>query len=166
MKLKIGIINATAAAIGRIQEQVGKLLVITDFNKDTQLFSAILELESPSEDGVSGQVEALTILGEGLSEEAQKKELNPLELILYKPINDLEISIRTKLALRNKNGIRVVGDLVMRTEAEYLKLQDVGRKSLMDVKDALADLGLCFGMKLENYPDPEIMKKLDGDSQQ
>jgi DNA-directed RNA polymerase subunit alpha len=49
---------------------------------------------------------------------------------------------------------------VQKTEAEMLKTQNFGRKSLNEIKDILADMGLTLGMKLDNFPDPEYLKVL------
>ena len=62
-------------------------------------------------------------------------------------------------SLKNAD-ISLIGDLVQKTEAEMLKTQNFGRKSLNEIKDILADMGLTLGMKLDNFPDPEYIKVL------
>jgi len=78
---------------------------------------------------------------------------------LYRSVEELELSVRSANCLKNAN-IRLIGDLVQKTEAEMLKTQNFGRKSLNEIKDILADMGLSLGMTLENFPDPEYLKIL------
>jgi DNA-directed RNA polymerase subunit alpha len=78
---------------------------------------------------------------------------------LYRSVEELELSVRSANCLKNAN-IRLIGDLVQKSEAEMLKTQNFGRKSLNEIKDILADMGLTLGMKLENFPDPEYLKMI------
>jgi DNA-directed RNA polymerase subunit alpha len=80
---------------------------------------------------------------------------------LYRSVEELELSVRSANCLKNA-GIKLIGELVMKTEAEMLKTQNFGRKSLNEIKDVLADMGLTLGMKLDNFPDPEVMRRLRG----
>ena len=80
---------------------------------------------------------------------------------LYRSVDELELSVRSANCLKNA-GIKLIGELVIRTEAEMLKTQNFGRKSLNEIKDVLADMGLTLGMKLDNFPDPEVMRRLRG----
>jgi DNA-directed RNA polymerase subunit alpha len=65
--------------------------------------------------------------------------------MLSKPIEELDLSVRSANCLKNAN-IRTLGDLVQRTEREKLSTKNFGRKSLDEIKDVLASLGLSFGM--------------------
>jgi DNA-directed RNA polymerase subunit alpha len=65
--------------------------------------------------------------------------------MLTKPIEELDLSVRSANCLKNAN-IRTLGDLVQRTEREMLSTKNFGRKSLDEIKDVLASLGLSFGM--------------------
>lgn len=78
---------------------------------------------------------------------------------LYRSVEELELSVRSANCLKNAQ-INLIGELVQKTEAEMLKTQNFGRKSLNEIKDILAEMGLSLGMKLENFPDPEYMKLL------
>jgi len=78
---------------------------------------------------------------------------------LYRPVEELELSVRSANCLKNAN-IRLIGELVQRSEAEMLKTQNFGRKSLNEIKDILAEMGLGLGMQLENFPDPEYLKMI------
>ena len=81
---------------------------------------------------------------------------------LYRTVDELELSVRSANCLKNA-GIKLIGELVSRSEAEMLKTQNFGRKSLNEIKDILADMGLTLGMKLESFPDPEILRRLRGE---
>lgn len=89
-----------------------------------------------------------------LPEEAKKINEN-----LYRSVDELELSVRSANCLKNAD-IRLIGDLVQRSEAEMLKTQNFGRKSLNEIKDILAEMGLTLGMKLESFPDPEYLKMI------
>jgi DNA-directed RNA polymerase subunit alpha len=84
---------------------------------------------------------------------------------LYRSVEELELSVRSANCLKNA-GIKLIGELVSRSEAEMLKTQNFGRKSLNEIKDVLAEMGLTLGMQLENFPDPEIMRRLRGEKQE
>ena len=81
-----------------------------------------------------------------VSEEQAKLNEN-----LWKSVDELELSVRSANCLQNAN-IRYIGELVQRTESEMLKTKNFGRKSLKEIKEILAEMGLSLGMKLENWP--------------
>lgn len=85
--------------------------------------------------------------------------IEPPNANLYRPVEELELSVRSANCLKNAN-IRLIGELVQKTEAEMLKTQNFGRKSLNEIKDILAEMGLGLGMHLENFPDPEYLKMM------
>jgi DNA-directed RNA polymerase subunit alpha len=87
------------------------------------------------------------------------ESIEPPNANLYRPVEELELSVRSANCLKNAN-IRLIGELVQKSEAEMLKTQNFGRKSLNEIKDILADMGLGLGMTLENFPDPEYLKML------
>jgi len=70
---------------------------------------------------------------------------------LYKRVDELELSVRSANCLQNA-GIEYIHQLVEKTEAEMLKTKNFGRKSLNEIKEILAELGLSLGMKLHNFP--------------
>ncbi|MEA2569138.1 MAG: DNA-directed polymerase subunit alpha [Acidobacteriota bacterium] len=80
------------------------------------------------------------------AEESSAPEVDPrVSEMLAKPIEELDLSVRSANCLKNAN-IRTLGDLVQRTEREMLSTKNFGRKSLDEIKDVLASLGLSFGM--------------------
>jgi len=93
------------------------------------------------------------------------EEREKLNENLYRSVEELELSVRSANCLKNA-GIKLIGELVSRTEAEMLKTQNFGRKSLNEIKDILADMGLTLGMKLDGFPDPEIMRRLRGEQKE
>lgn len=66
-------------------------------------------------------------------------------------VNVLELSVRSQNCFEMAN-IKYIGDLVQRTESELLNVQNLGRKSLNEIKDALGERGLHLGMKLDKWP--------------
>lgn len=82
--------------------------------------------------------------------EAEAEE-EPLNENLFRSVEELELSVRSANCLQNAN-IHLIGELVQKTEAEMLKTKNFGRKSLKEIKEILADMGLSLGMKIENWP--------------
>ncbi len=76
---------------------------------------------------------------------------------LYKSVDELELSVRAANCLENA-GIRYIGELVMRSESEMLKTKNFGRKTLNEIKDILAEMGLHLGMKIEGF-DPARLRE-------
>jgi DNA-directed RNA polymerase subunit alpha len=83
------------------------------------------------------------------------REETKLNENLFRSVDELELSVRSANCLQQAN-IKTIGDLVQRTEAEMLKTKNFGRKSLKEIKEILAEMGLSLGMKLENWP-PKTM---------
>lgn len=84
--------------------------------------------------------------------EAKGVEIDP---ILLRPVDDLELTVRSANCLKAEN-INYIGDLIQRTEVELLKTPNLGKKSLTEIKDVLAQYGLSLGMRLENWPPPGL----------
>jgi DNA-directed RNA polymerase subunit alpha len=83
----------------------------------------------------------------------------PFSPWLLKKVYELdELSVRATNCLKNDN-IVYVGDLVQKTEAEMLKTPNFGRKSLNEIKEKLAKIGLRFGMEVPDWP-PENIEEL------
>ncbi len=72
---------------------------------------------------------------------------------LYRSVDELELSVRSANCLQNAN-IRLIGELVQKTEQEMLKTKNFGRKSLKEIKEILGEMGLSLGMRLDNF-DPD-----------
>jgi DNA-directed RNA polymerase subunit alpha len=82
-----------------------------------------------------------------------QSEQDKLNDILWRSVDELELSVRSANCLQNAN-IHYIGDLVQRTEAEMLKTKNFGRKSLKEIKEILAQMGLSLGMKIEGWQGP------------
>jgi DNA-directed RNA polymerase subunit alpha len=80
-----------------------------------------------------------------------QEESEKLNENLFRSVDELELSVRSANCLKHAN-IRLIGDLVQKTEAEILATKNFGRKSLNEIKDILSEMGLGLGMKLENWP--------------
>ncbi len=83
---------------------------------------------------------------------SQQVEIDP---ILLRPVDDLELTVRSANCLKAEN-IYYIGDLIQRTEVELLKTPNLGKKSLTEIKDVLANHALSLGMRLENWPPPNL----------
>jgi len=84
--------------------------------------------------------------------------------ILYRPVDELELSVRSANCLQNAD-IKYIGELVQRSESEMLKTKNFGRKSLNEIKEILAGLGLEFGMRLDNFPARKELDRMREDAQ-
>jgi DNA-directed RNA polymerase subunit alpha len=87
----------------------------------------------------------------------------PFNRNLLRKVDELELSVRSANCLKNDN-IVYIGDLVQKTEAEMLRTPNFGRKSLNEIKEVLAQMGLHLGMEIPNWPPEnieELAKRLD-----
>ena len=82
---------------------------------------------------------------------ADRGDDEPLNENLFRSVEELELSVRSANCLQNAS-IHLIGELVQKTEAEMLKTKNFGRKSLKEIKEILADMGLALGMKIDNWP--------------
>jgi DNA-directed RNA polymerase subunit alpha len=82
----------------------------------------------------------------------------PFDPILLKPVDELELTVRSANCLKAEN-IYYIGDLIQRTETELLKTPNLGRKSLNEIKEVLASRGLTLGVRLENWPPQGLDKR-------
>ncbi len=89
--------------------------------------------------------------------EAQSEENQELKRMLNMSVNEIELSVRAANCLNNAN-ISTVGELAQKSEAEMLKYRNFGKKSLNEIKEKLADLGLGLGMKF----DPSLLEPVGG----
>ncbi|HET8947289.1 MAG TPA: DNA-directed RNA polymerase subunit alpha [Candidatus Polarisedimenticolia bacterium] len=73
---------------------------------------------------------------------------------LQRSIDELELSVRSYNCLKNAD-IKTIADLVQKSEAEMLKTKNFGRKSLNEIKELLAEMGLTLGMKIDTLAGPQ-----------
>jgi DNA-directed RNA polymerase subunit alpha len=88
----------------------------------------------------------------------EEKPEKPAEMInenLSKSVEELELSVRSYNCLKNAN-IKTIGELVQKSESEMLKTKNFGRKSLNEIKEILASMGLSLGMTLDERGQPVV----------
>ena len=78
------------------------------------------------------------------------EEAPPVNPNLFRSVDDLELSVRSGNCLQNAN-IRLIGELVQKSEQEMLKTKNFGRKSLKEIKEILSNMDLHLGMKIDNW---------------
>jgi len=89
-----------------------------------------------------------------MDEEEVDREKERLRENLLRSIEELELSVRSYNCLKNAD-IKTIADLVQKTEAEMLKTKNFGRKSLNEIKELLAEMGLSLGMKIDHILKPK-----------
>lgn len=160
-------IDATYSPVHKVAYSVEAARV----EQRTNLDKLIIDLETNGTiDPEEAIRKAATILQEQLSvfvdlqadEQTQEEETgSDIDPILLRPVDDLELTVRSANCLKAEN-IYYIGDLIQRTEVELLKTPNLGKKSLTEIKDVLAQQGLSLGMRLENWPPPELQRQRDG----
>ena len=88
---------------------------------------------------------------EGTPAPVEKPQTPKVDPMLLRPVDDLELTPRSSNCLKAQS-IHYVGDLIQNTENDLLRTPNLGRKSLNEIKQVLAEHGLSLGMKLENWP--------------
>ncbi len=88
---------------------------------------------------------------EGTPAPVEKPAAPKIDPILLRPVDDLELTPRSSNCLKAQS-IHYIGDLIQYTETDLLRTPNLGRKSLNEIKQVLAEHGLSLGMKLENWP--------------
>ena len=85
-----------------------------------------------------------------IPEEPVRLEAGDVNENLFRPVEELELSVRAYNCLKNAN-IKYIGELVQRTEQEMLKTKNFGKKSLNEIKDVLQVMGLSLGMHTQGF---------------
>ena len=154
------IMDASFSPVRRVAYSVSAARVAqrTDLDKleITIETNGVISPEDALKQAVHILQDQLSIFGSIKTEsEAEQQEPEdvppPLDPILMRPVDDLELTVRSANCLKAEN-IYYIGDLIQRTENELLKTPNLGRKSLNEIKDVLASHGLTLGMRLENWP--------------
>ena len=151
------LIDASYSPINKVSYKVDSARV----EQRTDLDKLIIELETDGTiDPESCIREAATILHDQVSvfvdlkaiEETEQKSIEEeIDPNLLRPVDDLELTVRSANCLKAEN-VYYIGDLIQRSENELLKTPNLGKKSLTEIKDILATYGLSLGMKLDNWP--------------
>lgn len=130
-----------------------KLVIEIETNGTIEADAAIRRAATILQDQLSAFVEL-----KGTEEEAAEAEEPAVDPILLRPVDDLELTVRSANCLKAEN-IYYIGDLIQRTEVELLKTPNLGKKSLTEIKDVLASRGLSLGMRLENWPPASLQEQ-------
>ena len=153
-------VDASFSPIKRIAYRVESARV----EQHTDLDKLIIDIESNGTiDPEQAIRQAATILHkqiavfvnlESTEIETEAVEETQVEPVLLRPVDDLELTVRSANCLKAEN-INNIGDLVRRTEVELLKTPNLGKKSLNEIKEVLAAHGLELGMDLDNWSGSE-----------
>lgn len=154
------LLDASFSPIRRVSYQVDSARV----EQRTDLDKLIVEIETngtvdPEESIrhaaklLQQQLSVFVDLSGKESEEGSARHTLDIDPVLLRPVDDLELTVRSANCLKAEN-IYLVGDLIQRTEVELLKTPNLGKKSLTEIKDVLAARGLSLGMRLEHWPVP------------
>lgn len=84
------------------------------------------------------------------AEEISERGMDKMNEVLNRSVEELELSVRSYNCLKNAN-IQTIGELVQKTEAEMLRTKNFGRKSLNEIKEILANMGLALGMRIDAH---------------
>jgi len=84
------------------------------------------------------------------AEDVTEHGMDKMSEILNRSVEELELSVRSYNCLKNAN-IQTIGELVQKTEAEMLRTKNFGRKSLNEIKEILANMGLSLGMRVDQH---------------
>ena len=137
-----------------------QLALRTDSSSSSTFFSRKRLICWPDE---SSTVAAPAMMGAAPTAIETQADTNQLNRYLLKKVDELELSVRSANCLKNDNII-YIGDLVQKTEAEMLRTPNFGRKSLNEIKEVLASMGLRLGMDIPGWPPEnieEMAKKLE-----
>src|SRR5690349_715476 len=150
-------LDASFCPVRRVAYEVDSARV----EQRTDLDKLVLDIETngtiDAEEAVRKAAEILqdqlTVFGDFTRRESEstKAEKGGVDPLLLRPIDDLELTVRSANCLKAES-IYYIGDLVQKTEVELLKTPNLGKKSLTEIKEVLAQRGLSLGMKLENWP--------------
>jgi len=98
------------------------------------------------------------VLLETTDRAASEMEDEGIDPLLLRSVDDLELTVRSANCLKAEN-IYFIGDLIQRTEVELLKTPNLGKKSLTEIKDVLANRGLSLGTRLEHWPPAALRRE-------
>jgi len=84
------------------------------------------------------------------AEEVSERGMDKMNEVLNRSVEELELSVRSYNCLKNAN-IQTIGELVQKTEAEMLRTKNFGRKSLNEIKEILANMGLSLGIRIDAH---------------
>jgi len=157
-------VDALFSPVKKVSYQVGHARI----GERTDLDSLTLEIET---NGAVNAEDTIALAARILQDQLQlfvnfeePKAVQAIEVVqedlefnrnLLRKVDELELSVRSANCLKNDNII-YIGDLVQKTEAEMLRTPNFGRKSLNEIKEVLAQMGLHLGMEISSWPPENI----------
>ncbi len=157
-------VDALFSPVKKVSYQVGNARV----GERTDLDSLTLEIET---NGAVNAEDTIALAARILQDQLQlfvnfeePQAVQQIEVVqedlefnrnLLRKVDELELSVRSANCLKNDNII-YIGDLVQKTEAEMLRTPNFGRKSLNEIKEVLAQMGLHLGMEITSWPPENI----------
>ncbi len=157
-------VDALFSPVKKVSYQVGNARV----GERTDLDSLTLEIET---NGAVNAEDTIALAARILQDQLQlfvnfeePQAVQQIEVVqedlefnrnLLRKVDELELSVRSANCLKNDNII-YIGDLVQKTEAEMLRTPNFGRKSLNEIKEVLAQMGLHLGMEISSWPPENI----------
>jgi len=159
------VLDASFSPIGRVSYSVESARV----EQRTDLDKLVMDIETngaidPEESiryAARILVEQFSVFAalEGTPAPVEKPAAPKVDPLLLRPVDDLELTPRSSNCLKAQS-IHYIGDLIQYTETDLLRTPNLGRKSLNEIKQVLAEHGLSLGMKLENWsPQPAVAEK-------
>jgi DNA-directed RNA polymerase subunit alpha len=145
--------EACVINLGILYEDMGKYL------RAMQCFDLALQANPENRRARMYRRDAAAALNMYYDEEQERRE-DKRNKILRTPINDFELSVRSRNCLSNM-GIRSLGDLVNKSEAELLSFKNFGETSLMEIKEILRNKGLRLGMNQDEIMSKELGQTTD-----
>ena len=151
------VLDASFSPVARVSYQVESARVEQRTDLDRLVIdietNGVIEPEEAVRYSASVLVDQLSVFAslQSTSEERVESAQPQVDPILLQPVDDLELTVRSANCLKAEN-IYYIGDLIQRTENELLKTPNLGKKSLTEIKDVLAQHGLSLGMRLESWP--------------
>lgn len=149
-------LDASFSPISRVSYAVESARV----EQRTDLDKLILDIETNSaidpEESIRNAarilVEQFSVFAalEGTPAPVEKPQAPKVDPMLLRPVDDLELTPRSSNCLKAQS-IHYIGDLIQYTEADLLRTPNLGRKSLNEIKQVLAEHSLSLGMKLDNW---------------
>ena len=153
-------LTLTIETDGTVQPEDALAYAARILQDQLQLFVHFDDAMVPSQP--SGMIGGAMPMGDTMAA-GMTTDTNQLNRYLLKKVDELELSVRSANCLKNDNII-YIGDLVQKTEAEMLRTPNFGRKSLNEIKEVLASMGLRLGMDIPGWPPEnieEMAKKLE-----
>ncbi|KAG1085550.1 hypothetical protein G6F40_014170 [Rhizopus arrhizus] len=126
---------------------------LRDYNVDVDVYDPWVDAEEAVRTAADILSDQLSVFGDFTHRDrgAAKPANNGVDPVLLRPIDDLELTVRSANCLKAES-IYYIGDLIQKTEVELLKTPNLGKKARTELKEVLAPRGLSLGRKLENWP--------------